>query len=155
MAPVQCCVGSLRVKWHWPGTVRCKDGAWPLFAHIGQAPNNFGIKFKSYDVWKARGTFENLLTIRAMPVLAPADDLWVELPPVRNDVYLQKYILHLHRYFTSEDQKYRYEGCLINSWNCAINQSILNISFWNLAMLFIYPMSTHYLNFNHHTLLVL
>jgi len=48
-----------------------------------------------------------------------------------------------------------YEGCSINSWNCAINQSIFNISFWNLAMLFIYPMSTHYLNFNHHTLSVL
>ena len=45
-----------------------------------------------------------------------------------------------------------YEGCSINSWNCAINQSILNILFWNLAILFIYPMSTCCLNFSYHTL---
>jgi len=36
--------------------------------------------------------------------------LWVELPPVRSDVSLKKYILHLYRYFTSEDQKYKYKN---------------------------------------------
>jgi len=43
---------------------------------------------------------------RTMPVRAPADILWVELPQMTSDVYLQKYeyILYLHRYFTSEDQ---------------------------------------------------
>jgi len=34
-----------------------------------------------------------------------ADARSVELPPVRSDVYLQKYILNLYRYFTCEDQK--------------------------------------------------
>ena len=65
--------------------------------HIGPSPNNFGLKFKSYDfnggrasydVWKGQGTFENLYV------------LLVELSPVRSDVYLQKYILNLYRYFT-------------------------------------------------------
>jgi len=41
---------------------------------------------------------------------APADGLWVELPPVRSDVFLQKYILHLQRYITSKDQKHKYEN---------------------------------------------
>jgi len=31
------------------------------------------------------------------------------LPPVRIDLYLQRYILHLHRYFTSEYQNYKYK----------------------------------------------
>ena len=36
---------------------------------------------------------------RTMPVQAPVDVLWVELPPVRSDVILQKNILHiLQRY---------------------------------------------------------
>jgi len=43
---------------------------------------------------------------RTMPVRSPADVLWVELPPVRSDVFLQKNILHLHRYFISKDQKH-------------------------------------------------
>ena len=44
-----------------------------------------------------------------MPVRARADVVLVELPPVRSDVYLEKYILlHLHKFFTSEDQKYKY-----------------------------------------------
>jgi len=51
----------------------------------------------SYDVWQAPGTFKNLLIIRQMPVRAPADVLWVELAPVRSDVLLQKYIMHLNR----------------------------------------------------------
>jgi len=41
---------------------------------------------------------------RTMPARAPADVFSVELPPVRSDVFLQKYILHLHRYFSSKDQ---------------------------------------------------
>jgi len=45
-----------------------------------------------------------------MPVRAPTDVLRVELPLVRSDVYLQKYILHLHSNFTSEDQKYQYKN---------------------------------------------
>jgi len=48
------------------------------FAHIGQAPDVFGLKFKSYDfngdrpydVWKEQGTFENLYTNRPMPIRA-------------------------------------------------------------------------------------
>jgi len=31
-----------------------------------------------------------------MPFRAPVHVLWVELPPVRRDMFLQKYILHLH-----------------------------------------------------------
>jgi len=42
-----------------------------------------------------------------MPVRAPTDVLLVE--PVDSDVFLQKYILHLHRYFTYEDHKYKYK----------------------------------------------
>ena len=62
----------------------------------------------SYDVWKEQGTFENLFTNHPMPVRAPADVLWVELPPVRSDVYLQRYILNLYRYVTCEDQKLKF-----------------------------------------------
>ena len=40
---------------------------------------------------------------RTMPVRAPANVLWVKLPPVRSDMFLQKNILHLHRYFTFKD----------------------------------------------------
>jgi len=32
------------------GTVRCPDGAPPVFALIGPAPDDFGLKFKSYDL---------------------------------------------------------------------------------------------------------
>jgi len=42
-----------------------------------------------------------------MAVRAPADVLLIELPPERNEVYLEKYTLHLQRYFMSEDQKYK------------------------------------------------
>jgi len=42
-------VGSTRIKWHRPGTVRCPDGARPAFAHIGRAPDDFSLKFISYD----------------------------------------------------------------------------------------------------------
>ena len=45
-----------------------------------------------------------------MPVWAPDDILRVELPPVKSDVYFQKYILHLQIYFTSEVQKYKYKN---------------------------------------------
>jgi len=44
-----------------------------------------------------------------MPVRAPADVLWVELPPVRSDVFLQKNILYLQRYIISKDQKHEYK----------------------------------------------
>ena len=44
-----------------------------------------------------------------MPVRAPDDVLWVELPPVRSDVFLQTNILHLHRYFISKHQKHKYK----------------------------------------------
>jgi len=91
--PVRRFVGPLKV-WHRPGTVNCPDGARPAFAYIGRAPDDFGLKFKSYD----------------FIVRAPADVLWVELPPVRSDMYLQKYIMHLHRYFTSEDQKNKHKN---------------------------------------------
>jgi len=36
-APLRSLVGSLKVKWHRPGTVRCL----PAFAHIGRAPEDF------------------------------------------------------------------------------------------------------------------
>jgi len=38
----------------------------------------------------------------------PSGVLWVELPPVRSDVYLQKYILNLYRYVTCKDQKLKF-----------------------------------------------
>jgi len=54
MAPILHFAGSLRIKWHRPGTV---------FAHFGRAPDKFCLKLKSndfnsnhrvtYDVWKA------------------------------------------------------------------------------------------------------
>jgi len=44
----------------------------------------------SYDVWQAPGNFKHRLTNRPMPVRAPADVLWVILPPVKSDVFLQK-----------------------------------------------------------------
>jgi len=78
---------------HWTGTGR-------FWYKIQTVPGR-----TSYDVWKAPGTFQNILTNRPMPGRAPDDVLWVELPPVKNDVYLQKNILNLHTYFTSEDQK--------------------------------------------------
>jgi len=39
-------VRLFRLKGQCPGTVRCPDGAWPAFAHIGRAPDDFDIKFK-------------------------------------------------------------------------------------------------------------
>jgi len=44
--------------------------------------------------------------------LLPAEVLWVKLPSLRSDMYLQKYMLNLHRYFTSEDQKYKYKNTM-------------------------------------------
>jgi len=51
---------------------------------------------------KSKELSKNLYTNRPMPVRAPADVLWVELPPVRSDVYLQKYILNLYWYFKKQ-----------------------------------------------------
>ena len=47
--PYGVLVGSTRIKWHRPGTVRCPDGARQAFAHIGRAPDDFCLKFISYD----------------------------------------------------------------------------------------------------------
>ena len=76
------------VKRHLPGTVRCLKSA---------------MNFRN-------SLNKSTMTVRAPDVLAraPADVLWVETPPVRSDVYLQKYTLHRHRYFTSKDQNYKY-----------------------------------------------
>ena len=40
-----------------------------------------------------------------MPVQAAAEVLFVELPPERSEMYLQKYILHQHRYFILKTKK--------------------------------------------------
>jgi len=45
-----------------------------------------------------------------MTIRAQADVLLVELQPVRSDVFWQKNILHLHRYFTSKDPKHKYKN---------------------------------------------
>ena len=52
---------------------------------------------------------------------ADADVLWVELPPMRSDVFLQMYILHLHRYITSKDQKHKYKNIYFASATEDIN----------------------------------
>jgi len=49
-----------------------------------------------------------------MPVQAAAEVLFVELPPERSEMYLQKYILHQHRYFTSKDQQNKFENIFFN-----------------------------------------
>jgi len=50
----------------------------------------------------ARNYRKSLNDDLTMPVRAPADVLRVELPPRRSDVFLQKNILYLHRYFISK-----------------------------------------------------
>jgi len=91
-----------------------------LFASILRSEFNFQFsceRFEEFTVlyfrapydWQAPGTFRNLLTNRPMPARAPDDarpgtGLCLELHTVRSDLFLQKYILHLHRYFALEDQ---------------------------------------------------
>ena len=59
-----------------------------------------------YNVWKAPWSFENLFLNRPMPVKAlddarPGTDRCFMSRTSTSDVYLHKYILHLHRHFTS------------------------------------------------------
>jgi len=75
---------------------------------------------------------------RTLHFRVPADVLWVELPPVRNDVYLHKNILNLHTYFTSEDQnnKYKHIFFCLSSWGLIIcNEHVLLILLQSLASL--------------------
>ena len=78
------------------GTVRCLKSAM-----------NFR-KFLNKSAKVRQGTGPRPSGNRTTLVRAPDDVLCVELPPIRSDVYLQKYRLHIHRYFYFEDQKHKY-----------------------------------------------
>jgi len=67
---------------------------------------------------------------RTMPVRAPADVLWVELPPMRSDVFFAE--VHIaFTYFTSEVQKHKYVQ----------NYIIYSISFKQLRRINMQPKS--------------
>ena len=92
------------------------------FTHIGRAPDDFCLRFISYnsnsvrapyDVWQAPGTLRNLLTNRPTPVRAPDDArpgtgqcFMSRTATGEKRRVLQKY---LHRYFTCKDQKHKYK----------------------------------------------
>ena len=81
------------------------DGHRTILVYFNCAFN--GIDWASYDFWKTQGRY---LTNRPMPVQAPADVLWVELP-VKSD------IVQVHRFFISKDQNYKYKHIFrFSSW---------------------------------------
>ena len=104
---------STRVKWHRPVGICTHRTIFVtnLYRTILTVP-----VWASYDVWQAPWTKTNILTNRPMPVRTPDDArpgtgrcFISRTATVKSDVFLQKNIFHLHRYFISKDQKHKYK----------------------------------------------